>query len=128
MDLPRHGGGGWERLPAAARADGVRRVAGRVVRHGQCGNCRKGEIRRLLRVTTLLVLVSRPERTALEEAERTRAELAALGITNQRLILNGMFAARNGSDPVARALEARGRQALEEMAPTLQAGKGTGKG
>jgi arsenite-transporting ATPase len=70
---------------------------------------------------TLLVLVSRPERAALEEAERTRGELAALGITNQRLILNGMFAARNGSDPVARALEARGREALEEMPPGLQA-------
>ena len=70
---------------------------------------------------TLLVLVSRPERTALEEAERTRAELAALGIVNQRLILNGMFAARNGSDPVARALEARGRLALEGMPIALQA-------
>jgi arsenite-transporting ATPase len=70
---------------------------------------------------TILVLVSRPERTALEEAERTRAELAALGIANQRLILNGMFAARNGSDPVARALEARGRQALEEMPLGLKA-------
>ncbi len=69
---------------------------------------------------TALFLVSRPERTALDEAERTRAELAALGITNQRLILNGMFTARNGSDPVARALEARGRQALEEMPPALQ--------
>ena len=72
-------------------------------------------------MVTLLVLVSRPECAALEEAERTRGELAALGITNQRLILNGMFAARNGSDPVARALEARGRQALEEMPLGLQA-------
>lgn len=70
---------------------------------------------------TILVLVSRPERTALNEAERTRAELAALGITNQRLILNGMFTAHNGSDPVARALEARGRLALEEMPSALKA-------
>ncbi len=70
---------------------------------------------------TLLVLVSRPEHTALEEAERTRAELAALGIGNQRLILNGMFTACNGSDPVARALEARGRQALDQMPPALKA-------
>jgi arsenite-transporting ATPase len=70
---------------------------------------------------TILVLVSRPERTALDEAERTRAELAALGIANQRLILNGMFTAHNGSDPVARALEARDRQALAEMPPALQA-------
>lgn len=44
-----------------------------------------------------------------------------MGIVNQRLILNGMFAARNGSDPVARALEARGRQALEGMPIALQA-------
>ncbi len=70
---------------------------------------------------TLLVLVSRPEGAALEEAERTRGELAALGITNQRLILNGVFAARDGSDPVARALDARGRQALAEMPLALQA-------
>jgi len=70
---------------------------------------------------TLLILVSRPERTALGEAERTRVELAALGIVKQRLILNGMFAARNGSDPIARALEARGREALDEMPPALQA-------
>jgi len=70
---------------------------------------------------TLLVLVSRPERTALGEAERTRAELAALGIANQRLILNGMFAARDASDPVACALEARGRLALEQMPLGLQA-------
>jgi arsenite-transporting ATPase len=70
---------------------------------------------------TILVLVSRPERTALNEAERTSAELAALGITNQRLILNGMFTAHNGADPVARALEARGRLALEEMPSALKA-------
>lgn len=64
---------------------------------------------------TILVLVSRPERTALDEAERTRAELAALGITNQRLILNGMFTARNGSDPIACALEARGRYEAAQL-------------
>jgi arsenite-transporting ATPase len=69
---------------------------------------------------TLLVLVSRPERTALEEAERTSAELAALGIVNQRLILNGVFTARNSSDPVAHALEVRGQQALAEMPPALK--------
>ncbi len=70
---------------------------------------------------TIVVLVSRPERTALSEAERTRSELAALGITNQRLILNGMFTAHDRSDPVARALEARGRLALAEMPPRLKA-------
>ena len=65
--------------------------------------------------TTTLVLVSRPERTALREAERTRGELAELGIKNQRLVLNGLFAASDRSDPIAVALEARGRAALQAL-------------
>ena len=40
---------------------------------------------------TTLVLVSRPQKGALDEAERTSEELAAIGVRNQRLILNGMF-------------------------------------
>ena len=49
---------------------------------------------------TTLVLVSRAQRAALAEAERTSEELAAIGVRNQRLILNGLFAAAD-SDPVA---------------------------
>lgn len=37
---------------------------------------------------TTLVLVSRPEQSALSEADRSRRELAALGVRNQRLLLN----------------------------------------
>ena len=58
---------------------------------------------------TTLVLVARPERSSLTEAERTRAELAQLGVANVRLILNGVFQARDPSDPTAVAMEARGR-------------------
>ncbi len=61
---------------------------------------------------TTLVLVSRPEPSALAEAERTRAELADMGMMNQYLVLNGVFTAQDPSDRAARALEARGRQAL----------------
>jgi arsenite-transporting ATPase len=64
---------------------------------------------------TTIVLVSRPEKSALKEAERTRTELAMLGITNQRLILNGIFNANDRNDPVARALEEKGRLALRTM-------------
>ena len=64
------------------------------------------------RSATTLVLVSRPESSALAEAERTRAELAEMGMTNQCLFLNGIFTAQDLQDPAARALEARGRQAL----------------
>ena len=60
---------------------------------------------------TTLVLVSRAQRAALAEAERTSHELAAIGVRNQRLILNGLFQAA-GSDPVALALQKRGTDAL----------------
>lgn len=60
---------------------------------------------------TTLTLVSRAQRAALAEAERTSAELAAIGVRNQRLILNGLFKAAD-SDPVALALQNRGKKAL----------------
>ena len=60
---------------------------------------------------TTLVLVSRAQRAALTEAERTSDELAAIGVRNQRLILNGLFEAVD-ADPVALALQQRGTAAL----------------
>jgi arsenite-transporting ATPase len=69
---------------------------------------------------TTLVLVSRPEASALLEADRTRAELAAMGMSNQFLLLNGIFAAADRSDAAAVALEERGCRALEGMAEGLR--------
>ncbi len=63
-------------------------------------------------VRTTVVLVSRAQKAALREARRTRDELAAIGVANQRLILNGLFRATNRSDTVAFALEQRGDAAL----------------
>jgi len=68
---------------------------------------------------TTLVLVSRAQRAALAEAERTCHELAAIGVRNQRLILNGLFQASD-SDPVARALQKRGTDALTAAENFLQ--------
>jgi arsenite-transporting ATPase len=65
--------------------------------------------------TTTVFLVSRPDHSALAEAERTRTELEALGVRNQRLILNGVFHASGKDDAVALALESRGKKALAEM-------------
>lgn len=70
---------------------------------------------------TTLLLVSRPQPAALREADRTRGELAALGMNNQRLILNSVFHAQHGTDPYACALEARGKLALTQMPAPLQA-------
>jgi arsenite/tail-anchored protein-transporting ATPase len=71
--------------------------------------------------TTTLVLVSRPEPSALNEAERTRAELAAMGLTNQILFLNGVFQATDPEDLAALSLEQRGREAIERIPTQLGA-------
>jgi arsenite/tail-anchored protein-transporting ATPase len=69
---------------------------------------------------TTLVLVTRPERSALAEAARTSVELASLGIENQVLVVNGVFAASDPADTLASALEQRGRAALAEMPDRLR--------
>ncbi|MBF0374536.1 MAG: arsenical pump-driving ATPase [Alphaproteobacteria bacterium] len=65
--------------------------------------------------TTAVVLVARPERSALREAERTRRELAELGVGNLRLALNGVFVAARPGDAIADAMTARGKDALAAM-------------
>ena len=69
---------------------------------------------------TTLVLVARPEAASLTEAERTRAELAQLGVANVRLIVNGVFQARDANDATALALEARGRRSVEALPAGLR--------
>jgi arsenite-transporting ATPase len=69
---------------------------------------------------TILVLVARPERSSFTEAERTRAELAALGVANVRLILNGVFHATDASDLTAVAMEARAHASLVAIPPGLR--------
>src|SRR4051812_32599021 len=64
---------------------------------------------------TKLVLVSRPEPTALKEADRASVELMRIGIANQFLIMNGIFADSNASDPFACSLAETSRTALESM-------------
>jgi arsenite-transporting ATPase len=71
-------------------------------------------------IITTVFLVSRPDHSALAEAERTRTELKALGVRNQRLILNGVFHASGKDDAVALALESRGKKALAEMPQGLR--------
>ncbi len=68
---------------------------------------------------TTMVLVTRPESSALAEAARTSSELAALGVRSQRLVVNAVFEARS-EDPIALALERRGRAALEAMPSALR--------
>ncbi len=69
---------------------------------------------------TTVVLVARPETAALREAERSRHELAELGVANQVLAINGLFDAPS-EDPVAQAMARRHRDALAAMPAGLAA-------
>lgn len=69
---------------------------------------------------TTIVLVTRPDRAALREVERTSGELEAIGIANQELVINAVFEAADRSDLVAVALEERGRAALAAMPARLR--------
>ena len=62
---------------------------------------------------TRLVLVSRPQRSALVEAARTYDELLALGMGDAHLVLNGRLPENTGPDPLAEAVERREHEALE---------------
>jgi arsenite-transporting ATPase len=68
---------------------------------------------------TTVVLVSRPQRASLAEADRTRHELAALGIVNQQLVINGIMPENGSNDPLAQALRAREKKALLDMPTSL---------
>ena len=70
---------------------------------------------------TTVVLVARPERSALAEAGRTSVELQALGLRNQALVINGLFKASGPDDAVALAIERLGQQAIQTMPDTLRA-------
>jgi arsenite-transporting ATPase len=69
---------------------------------------------------TTMVLVARPQRAALAEADRTSRELAALGIANQRLVINGVLPESQVADPLAAALRSREARALEGMPDALR--------
>ena len=70
---------------------------------------------------TTVVLVSRADAAALREAERTRSELAALGVTNLRLVVNGVFTATASADAIATAMSRRGADALAALPAGLAA-------
>lgn len=68
---------------------------------------------------TTIILVARPDRVALIEAARSSTELRAQGMTNQQLVINGLFHASDATDPLAAAIERRGAQALALMPAEL---------
>ena len=65
--------------------------------------------------STRLILVARPRRSALAEAARTSRELAAIGIENQHLAINGLMPRDGTADPLAASLSRRDQAALTAM-------------
>ena len=72
-------------------------------------------------VRTRLVLVARAQAATLREADRTHRELASIGLTQQYLVVNGVFpTAEVAGDPLAQAICTREALAIEAMPAALQ--------
>ena len=67
---------------------------------------------------TMLVLVTRPEKTPLLEATRSSGELLALGIANQLLVINGVL--DSYTDELSKSINLRQQTALSEMPDVLR--------
>lgn len=70
--------------------------------------------------TTTIYLVTRPETTALREADRSGRELLEMGLSNQQLLINGIYEPIDESDPFAVKLSAMMKQTLENMPERLK--------
>ena len=70
---------------------------------------------------TRLVLVARAQAATLHEAARTHEELAAIGLSQQFLVINGVLSANAAeNDPLAQAIVAREQTAIAEMPESLK--------
>lgn len=69
---------------------------------------------------TTVILVARADAGTIAEAARTAGELRELGLSNQRLAINGVFHASDHSDAVARAIEDLGQAALAALPASLR--------
>lgn len=64
---------------------------------------------------TTIYLVSRSEKSALKEAARTSDELNTLGLSNQKLLINGVFDPLDKTDAFALKIEANAKRQLQDM-------------
>ncbi|MBR7780326.1 arsenical pump-driving ATPase [Undibacterium rugosum] len=70
---------------------------------------------------TRLILVARAQQSTLREVARTHDELAAIGLTQLYLVINGVLPrSATENDPLAQAIYARERQAIAAIPAILQ--------
>lgn len=72
---------------------------------------------------TTVYLVTRPDRSALNEAERSSKELDELGLKNQILLINGYFEPIDDSDPLAVKMKEIADASLQAMPDHLKSMK-----
>ncbi len=65
-------------------------------------------------------LVTRPETSSLKEAARTSLELKELGMANQKLLINGVFKAKDKHDQVALEIEQMAQKHLSALPEELK--------
>ncbi len=70
---------------------------------------------------TRLILVARAQLATLREVARTHEELAAIGLSQQHLVINGILPqSETGADPLAAAIHEREQSALHAIPEVLQ--------
>ncbi|CAN5625683.1 arsenite efflux transporter ATPase subunit ArsA [soil metagenome] len=69
---------------------------------------------------TTFYLVSRADKASLKEASRTSNELIELGMSNQRLYINGVFKAVDHSDVLAQKMEVMANEQLHDIPENLK--------
>jgi arsenite-transporting ATPase len=69
---------------------------------------------------TTLVLISRPEYSPLQEAERASKELKELGVNNQLLVVNGVLKLDIENDEIADKLYAKQQNAMQNIPNSLR--------
>jgi len=69
---------------------------------------------------TRMILVARAQQAALREVARTHEELAAIGLRQQHLVVNGVLPADEADDALAAAIIQRERAALEAIPEVLK--------
>lgn len=70
---------------------------------------------------TTIMLVARAEASALQEAAHSSEELKRLGLSNQRLVINGVFVAADRADAIAASIEDLGKAAIQALPEPLRA-------
>jgi len=69
---------------------------------------------------TTICLVTRPDESALREANRSGLELEEMGLAHQLLLINGYFEPVDESDPFARKMKEMADRTLENMPERLK--------